>query len=443
MSNTIKPVAAAIPTSIRVRSLNFSKDNYNRQERDDGSAFQSDKYADFKSWKEDLGFVIPESETMPVCYRGSFAVQKKQFLNHRKEAWEKMVSSLSRGDNIVEGHYAERVWASILTEIDEDSARAVDEVFSPHISFVANNAKCPANEGMVFINKPQLELAENESKLSTNSFDIESHIKEDDKICVIHVGPHKTGSTTLQEALPLDLREPIRPKPKAALDAVKQDNYEVPVFPNQKFGAKNHAGLANCMTPVQSRNLLCPDETHRIDTLNYFQAFVKNAADNGSNILLSSEELNHPELNLTELTSYLVPEYKIHVVLYYRRFYDWIHSTYNTIEKNSKIPHNPTFANWLTPEILNGYQRMYSMAIYNRFQEVPGVFNVSVVNMHEDPGDFDTLERFFCDHMQAPHVCELAKSQETEHSNPSVDLDFGLFRARIQQYHSIKLLHGR
>ena len=81
----------------------------------------------------------------------------------------------------------------------------------------------------------------------------------------------------------------------------------------------------------------------------------------------------------------------------------------------------------------------YSMAVYNRYQKVPGVFNVSVVNMHEDPGDFDTLERFFCDHMQAPHVCELAKSQKVGHSNPSVDLDWKLFRARIQQYHSIRL----
>ena len=69
---------------------------------------------------------------MPVCYRGSFAVQKKQFLNHRKEAWEKMVSSLSRGDNIAEGHYSERLWASILSDIDEDSASAVDEELSHH-----------------------------------------------------------------------------------------------------------------------------------------------------------------------------------------------------------------------------------------------------------------------------------------------------------------------
>merc|ERR1719223_1597722 len=127
-----------------------------------------------------------------------------------------MKSSLSRANNIVEGHYAERLWASILSDTDDDSARAVDKMFAPHISFVAKNTKCPANVGMFFINKPQLELAENESKLSTNSLNIESRTKEDDKICVIHVGPHKTGSTTLQEALPLDLREPIRPKPKAA-----------------------------------------------------------------------------------------------------------------------------------------------------------------------------------------------------------------------------------
>ena len=99
-------------------------------------------------------------------------------------------------------------------------------------------------------------------------------MKEDDKICVIHVGPHKTNSTTLQEVLPLDLREPIRPKPKAALDALKQDNYEVHLFPNQKFDSKNHAGFANCMTPTQSRNILCPNEIFRIDTFNYFQSFV-------------------------------------------------------------------------------------------------------------------------------------------------------------------------
>ena len=108
--------------------LGFTTDKYTRVGRDDANGFVSDKYPDIKSWKDDLGFVIPESVHLPVCYRGSFAVQKKQFFNHPKKVWKKMESSLSRADNIVEGHYAERVWASILTEIDEDSAWVVDKV---------------------------------------------------------------------------------------------------------------------------------------------------------------------------------------------------------------------------------------------------------------------------------------------------------------------------
>ena len=50
-----------------------------------------------------------------------------------------MEASLSRADNIVEGHYAERLWASILSDIDSKSARAVDEVLSPHIPDVEFN----------------------------------------------------------------------------------------------------------------------------------------------------------------------------------------------------------------------------------------------------------------------------------------------------------------
>ena len=130
---------------------------------------------------------------------------------------------------------------------------------------------------------------------------------------------------------------------------------------------------------------------HRIDTLNYFQLFVKNAADNGLNILLSSEELNHPELNMAELTSYLVPEYKIHVVLYYRRFYDWIYSVHKQVAKTFDLR---PFVEWLTQEMFDVFEPLYSLAVYKRYQMVPGVFNVSVVNMHEDPDNFHTSRTF-------------------------------------------------
>jgi len=51
-----------------------------------------------------------------------------------------------------------------------------------------------------------------------------------------------------------------------------------------------------------------------------------------------------------------------------------------------------TFIAWLTQETFDLYKPLYSVTIYNRYQKVPGVLNVSVVNMHEGPDNFDTAE---------------------------------------------------
>jgi len=66
----------------------------------------------------------------------------------------------------------------------------------------------------------------------------------------------------------------------------------------------------------------CPDERFKNETFKYFQSFVNNVTKNGSNIILTAEALDKPDVDTTELASYLGPEYKIHIVLYYRRFDD-------------------------------------------------------------------------------------------------------------------------
>jgi len=248
----------------------------------------------------------------------------------------------------------------------------------------------------------------------------------DDKFCVIHVGPHKTGSTTLQGFLVTNEAERFKV-------ALNKDNYEVPIFPSAPRVRKNHSELVKCL---QGKGHGCSN------TFNYFESFVNNAAENGSNILLSSETFDKQDVNMTKLSNFLVPEYKIHVVLYYRRYYDWIHSVYNQVTKNRKFKKRGlyTFVEWLTQGTFGRGTNIYSLATYNRYQKVPGVFNVSVVNMHEDPDHFNTLERFFCDHVdQAPELCKVAKSQEVEQSNPSQDLIWSIFQSRVQQYHSIRL----
>mmetsp|Transcript_861 Transcript_861/g.1341 ORF Transcript_861/g.1341 Transcript_861/m.1341 type:complete len:442 (-) Transcript_861:201-1526(-) len=147
-----------VPTMQHKRDylLDFSLNEYKRVDRDENSVFLSDEYKSLKKWNEKMGFVIPQSETMPVCYGGIFAAQKKQVLNQSEESWKKMEMSLSRADNIIEGHYAERMWASLLSDLNIDSAMAVDEVLSPHVVKMVRRPKgdlvC-GMAGMLYVHK--------------------------------------------------------------------------------------------------------------------------------------------------------------------------------------------------------------------------------------------------------------------------------------------------
>lgn len=63
---------------------------------------------------------------VPVCCGGVFAVTRHQIAKHPKRVWRAIAESLSRGDNIIEGHYAERLWASLLSKpLSNETATAV------------------------------------------------------------------------------------------------------------------------------------------------------------------------------------------------------------------------------------------------------------------------------------------------------------------------------
>lgn len=64
------------------------------------------------SWAKDIGLTLPKV-VMPVCYGGAFAVLASQ-IGVNKHVWPALEQSLSRGDNIEEGHFAERSWAALL-----------------------------------------------------------------------------------------------------------------------------------------------------------------------------------------------------------------------------------------------------------------------------------------------------------------------------------------
>jgi len=69
-------------------------------------------YSSMDSWLNDMGIDLPTYA--PVCYGGNFAAKATQIYSKRI-IWEKMEASLMRGDNIEEGHFAERTWAALLS----------------------------------------------------------------------------------------------------------------------------------------------------------------------------------------------------------------------------------------------------------------------------------------------------------------------------------------
>lgn len=111
---------------------------------------------------------------------------------------------------------------------------------------------------------------------------------------------------------------------------------------------------------------IAPQKSSEVTWRFFFRLFVSNAAMDDSNIILTSEEFTKPELNITELMSYLVPQYNIHNVLYYHRFYDWIYSLYNQLSKMGNIKEPITLVDWLLQDTtFQRYDPLSPAAVYN------------------------------------------------------------------------------
>ena len=101
-------------------NFNFRRDNYIASGRcnRNNNAFIKSEYPTLKDWKSAL---IDDLPLKYVQYRGMFAVSKENILHINKTIYENLLASLSVGDNIENGHYAERIWAHLFKQYSENS----------------------------------------------------------------------------------------------------------------------------------------------------------------------------------------------------------------------------------------------------------------------------------------------------------------------------------
>lgn len=93
-------------------------------------AFSPSEFANLGEWVDRVNITLPRPFAR-VCYGGNFAVRLSNILSVPSETWAEMEKSLSRANNLEEGHYAERTWASLLRDpLTAEEIDAIERV--PH-----------------------------------------------------------------------------------------------------------------------------------------------------------------------------------------------------------------------------------------------------------------------------------------------------------------------
>lgn len=85
--------------------------------RNNGNPFIKSEYSNFQEWKKAL---IDDRPIKYVAMRAMFVVCKENIKHIDKKIYENLLKSLSVGDNIENGHFAERIWAHLFRQYSFD-----------------------------------------------------------------------------------------------------------------------------------------------------------------------------------------------------------------------------------------------------------------------------------------------------------------------------------
>ena len=101
-------------------TINYSIDEYQAEGacNRNNNPFIKSEYPDFQTWKK---AIIDDRPMRYFSYRGMFAVCKENIKHINKQIYENLLQSLSVGDNIENGHFAERIWAHLFRQYSFDT----------------------------------------------------------------------------------------------------------------------------------------------------------------------------------------------------------------------------------------------------------------------------------------------------------------------------------
>jgi hypothetical protein len=97
------------------RSKSGLYDNSTENAEAGGESFKS-KFNNLGEWLQSMSILLPPTPVVQVCYGGSFVTTVDAIQKQPLKMWKSLETSLSRADNIEEGHFMERAWAGLLSK---------------------------------------------------------------------------------------------------------------------------------------------------------------------------------------------------------------------------------------------------------------------------------------------------------------------------------------
>lgn len=252
---------------------------------------------------------------------------------------------------------------------------------------------------------------------------------------ILHVGPHKTGSTTIEAAA---LVQPVLRRALAELDNISLARE----MPGRFIGAKAHANLGDALMSADVR-------AH--PTWRWLVRYARAAFAARRRLLVSTESLssvtNQTSLRILVATLANRIGFRVRVVVIHRRLPHKLPSVHSELFMNPAAPVRAVaaylpFVDWLARNDAQVSSRyMQTAALRRRFARA-GVAEVAVLDIHRLPPGSSLTAEFACAHLRAAHACALLRSADgptvrdknarPRGLSPLYDLIYGAARARGQ-----------
>ncbi|KAL7447171.1 hypothetical protein ACHAXM_010539 [Skeletonema potamos] len=207
---------------------------------------------------------------------------------------------------------------------------------------------------------------------------------------VLHVGPHKTGSTTIQAAL----------NTESYIHSLFVDNY----ITSQEIDA------------VSTKNALKDCFEGKCSSKMKLQ--IKKALKENLNVIISSEQFDYYR-PIEDIKHFFREFSSVQILVVYRRFFEWILSNYVQLRRShwdewykNKAMKRQNFVQFFESTNISSIYKLdrYSVSAYKDYKKH---FNVTLVNMHAASGD--VLDNFFCNPMlNATGTCKLRRDKQLQ-----------------------------